>query len=385
MAVLCEAFLSYISLSIQMTLLYFCLQFLFQGFLYRQTIKILLFGMFSILRITAVFWISSIIHLWLFLFFSLFVFLSYYKGSLLRKYLVAAAYSSIVVMSAGVPSTFMMKTTYSMIWINLIMQICLLGLVLIRYRQNTSHFHEINYFQPIGHQFATAQEFAVEDQLFGTGEFLDGWQNDHMDQLSDVHQQSLLTAATEQLRILRHDRKHHIATLLDLAEKGQIDSLIHYLQSIETEIYESINYVSSNNPVLDSTVNYMITKALAKGCFINAEVILPEKLELPFYAINIILRNLLENAIEAAVVSQEKRITVTINFHKGVLYLDISNTYKKKLIWYNGKLITRKMDKKYHGIGMQSVEAMVKKCKGIMEIQHDDHIFRVLILLYLTK
>jgi sensor histidine kinase regulating citrate/malate metabolism len=91
----------------------------------------------------------------------------------------------------------------------------------------------------------------------------------------------------------------------------------------------------------------------------------------------------LENAIEAASLSDDKKITLSIYFQKGVLYIDVSNTYGDKPFWQSGKLITHKRGYNHHGIGLRSVESMVKRLNGILEYQHDEKIFRVLIMLYI--
>lgn len=107
-----------------------------------------------------------------------------------------------------------------------------------------------------------------------------------------------------------------------------------------------------------------------------------------FFDINIILGNLLENAIEAAKKTEEKTVNVNIQFKSEMLRIEIENSYSKELLKEGtGKLnfATTKRIKEQHGIGLHSVNQIVEKYKGLMEIDTQEKCFCVKILLYMTE
>jgi len=45
-------------------------------------------------------------------------------------------------------------------------------------------------------------------------------------------------------------------------------------------------------------------------------------------------------------------------------------------------LLTGKLEKENHGLGLESVERIVKKYNGISKISYEEHIFKIDIMLY---
>ena len=94
----------------------------------------------------------------------------------------------------------------------------------------------------------------------------------------------------------------------------------------------------------------------------------------------------MDNAIYAIKNSEHKQIKIEIEFDRNIFYIIITNSYCGRILSKNGQLQTTKKDKDNHGIGLRSVEAVIKKYDGIMDIDYDNSNFCVSILLYnLTK
>ena len=101
------------------------------------------------------------------------------------------------------------------------------------------------------------------------------------------------------------------------------------------------------------------------------------------FDINVILGNLLENAIEAARQTEEKKLSVAIREEKGVLRIHIENSYSGILRQEGTKLLTTKKDSDLHGLGLGNVESIVRNYHGEMKIEKRDCLLSVQILLYL--
>ncbi len=98
---------------------------------------------------------------------------------------------------------------------------------------------------------------------------------------------------------------------------------------------------------------------------------------------NIILGNLLDNAAEAMEKAEEKYLNLQMTYFKNIMYISPYNSYDGKLEFgKDGKIRTRKADGNEHGIGLRSIELVVKKYDGAIKISHENCIFKVDLVLY---
>lgn len=72
---------------------------------------------------------------------------------------------------------------------------------------------------------------------------------------------------------------------------------------------------------------------------------------------------------------------VCINY-KCILFIDVSNPYVGDLLKPGYKLISIKRELSIHGFGLDNVRATVEKYNGSIDINPDNHIFKVLIGMY---
>lgn len=197
-------------------------------------------------------------------------------------------------------------------------------------------------------------------------------------------QLELIQNSERQIRALRHDMKHHLNELHILAKENQASELEKYLGQMQEYIGESKQSVQTGNVEMDSIMNYMLGRAREKGIQVVPDICIPEGM-LHSFDINIVLGNLLENAIEAASACTEPMIRIEAKYKQGVLIMNVENTYVGKAK-ENGKireLETTKEDKVNHGYGLQNIRQVVEKYNGYMEIKRKDNVFTVKIMMYL--
>ncbi|WP_455618599.1 GHKL domain-containing protein [Eisenbergiella sp.] len=82
--------------------------------------------------------------------------------------------------------------------------------------------------------------------------------------------------------------------------------------------------------------------------------------------------------------TEDKWLSLQITADKGILFIQVSNSYCGCIRTLDNKLLTSKEDKENHGLGLDSVKDMIKKYNGDMKIICDNSIFTEDILLYLT-
>ena len=99
--------------------------------------------------------------------------------------------------------------------------------------------------------------------------------------------------------------------------------LLKYLNEMTYFIEDSKQIVSSGNADVDSLLNYMLKNAKDVLKEVNVICKLPEHMHHSF-DINIILGNLLENAIEASKKSEKKKIKLKyFLFKRNIIYFYI--------------------------------------------------------------
>lgn len=203
-----------------------------------------------------------------------------------------------------------------------------------------------------------------------------------------MNQIEIILQNEENINLLKHDMKHHLNELKLLAVKRETAEILEYIEDMEVFIQPPGEIVSSGNVEIDSLLNYMLQKAQKSLCSVNAKIQIPEEISHSF-DINIILGNLLENAIEAAEKTEEKILDVEIGLKQGVLKIKIENSFSgtwipQKVI-EKGEFFSTKKDRERHGFGLKSVRKIVEKYHGVMEINPDGKCFCVKIIVYLPE
>lgn len=199
---------------------------------------------------------------------------------------------------------------------------------------------------------------------------------------------AVILQGEEKIKILRHDMKHHLQELRLLADKYNIAEIREYTDCMEASVQNPGEIVASGNMEIDSVLNYMLQKARKELETVIVKVVLPEKIKHTF-EVNVLLGNLLENAIEAAGKTEKKYLNVKIAFQKGVLRTRVENSFlpaelMKKERWEDKVFPTTKKEKARHGIGLKSVKKIVDAHNGTMEITTENDIFCVNLILYMT-
>ncbi|MCM1026713.1 MAG: ATP-binding protein [Roseburia sp.] len=203
-----------------------------------------------------------------------------------------------------------------------------------------------------------------------------------------ANQLDVMLRGEEKVRALRHDMKHHMNELKILAAKGENRAMEEYISAMQDFITNPNEIVSSGNLEIDSVMNYLLRRAKEELNTVTVNVRLPKSMGHSF-DINVILGNLLENGIEAARQTEEKRLDVAIELQQGVLRIQIENSYNGKAAFDSEagrkKLLTTKREEGLHGIGLENVRKMVEKYDGIMEVSPEGDLFRVVLLLYMPE
>ena len=127
---------------------------------------------------------------------------------------------------------------------------------------------------------------------------------------------------------------------------------------------------------MDAIINYSLSKAERFNIKVEQQLKVSRKIPLESYELNIILGNLLENALDAANDSGDKYIKLNILENKGMLLIDIKNSYSGKLVTYGERLLSTKQGAN-HGYGLSNVRKIVENHQGTLNISYDEKEFQV--------
>ena len=196
-----------------------------------------------------------------------------------------------------------------------------------------------------------------------------------------VSQLDVIMQTENKVRTMQHDLRHHITELKYLSMKSSNDEMLQYIVQMEEYIKNPDELVASGNVEIDSLLNYMLRRAKEELNEVNTKIDLPKNMK-DCFDITVILGNLLENAIEASKESEERLLNVNISTKKGILRIEIENSYSGKLNVVAQKFISTKKKGENHGFGIRSVENIVKKYNGLIEFSTDG-VFNVKLILYI--
>lgn len=207
------------------------------------------------------------------------------------------------------------------------------------------------------------------------------------------------------VRSLRHDMKLHLEELKLLAAGRKYDELENYISAMTEDAKPLYNMIGTGNPSVDGILDYMCSKAQDKGVTVRRKLRIPEDVELSTYDMNIILGNLLENAIENTLKTDNPYIELTIKYQSGPIYINVTNTCIADQKVVDGKYLTTKTDiegnadKGYgadkadkvkqnnhnrvkHGYGLDNVKRCVDKYSGTIKLNCTGELFIAEVLLY---
>ena len=180
-----------------------------------------------------------------------------------------------------------------------------------------------------------------------------------------------------QMRGWRHDYHNHIQAMKALLALGKKAEHVEYLNKLDADLTNVDTMLKTGNVVLDAILNSKISIAAARDINVNAKAVVPKELGISEVDLCVIIGNLLDNAMEACVLLQEKEsrfIRVYIGKHKEMLYISVSNSAGgevKKV----GKSYFSTKGSPMHGFGLARIDRIIEKYKGYVNRQHEEGVF----------
>ena len=191
---------------------------------------------------------------------------------------------------------------------------------------------------------------------------------------ADEEYYTTLKEQYESQRILIHDVRHHLCVIKELAENQPRKAIIDYVTEMERlpELQRRIRY--AGDPVLNAVVVRYGDLCMQKGIAFSADIRNESLAFMSSLDITALFGNLLENAVEAADGAENAFVELTLDYRQppGILVVTLQNSCRTApMLDEEGTLRSRKKGKG-HGLGMKSVNLLVKKYGGKLLWQWDD-------------
>ena len=199
-----------------------------------------------------------------------------------------------------------------------------------------------------------------------------------------ANQFDIIEESRKTIRAVRHDMKNHLSLIGWYLQRQEYGKAQQYLSELGGELEAGKEYVRTGNVELDSILNYKLEYGEKKaGSDIKVSVEVPDKLLMPAFDLNVLLSNLLDNAIEAVQKADDRLIDLKIRFSREILYVSVYNTFDGKLREREGKLFSTKKAAGEHVIGLENVKGIVEKYNGTMKVGYEGEFFQTDIVLFL--
>ena len=178
-----------------------------------------------------------------------------------------------------------------------------------------------------------------------------------------------------------HDLKHQIAVLRSETDPEKRNAFLNRMEE-EIKQYEAQN--KTGNKVLDTVLTskslYCAKHDITFTCVADGTLL--DFMDI--MDICSIFGNALDNAIECElkIAEKEKRlIHATVSQQKNFLILRFENYYEGDLKMKEGRLLTTKKEKDFHGYGIKSIRYTVNKYDGAVSIDTKENWFELKILI----
>jgi len=165
----------------------------------------------------------------------------------------------------------------------------------------------------------------------------------------------------------RHDLRHHLQYLLACIENEQADRAKAYISQVCAEVDAQQVRRCCENEAVNLILSSFVKRAEEVGAGMEIQGALPAILPFSDNDLCVILSNALENALHACLpfVKAGENCTIEVQFRfsepRGKLFLQIVNPCRGEVRFERGVPVSDQPD---HGIGVQSIRAVVERYGG---------------------
>lgn len=203
----------------------------------------------------------------------------------------------------------------------------------------------------------TEEELCFARQLIGK-------QREHYNQTLDY---------IEQVRIIKHDFRHHIHALQAMGREEQD----RYLKNLKEELDRTADMVFCQNQAVNGLLQEYAVRSRQDEVEFDARMDLSAHVPVDDLTLCIVIGNLLENALEACRrISGERFIRIRGRWLDGHLMMLVENSYDGQIRQNGGKILSSKKD---GGLGMLSIRRILNQPGDEFDVDYDERTFTAMV------
>ena len=197
----------------------------------------------------------------------------------------------------------------------------------------------------------------------------------------------MLTDNIDKAKAARHDLRHHILVLQSYLHNKQFARLEEYLNQYQVRLAASDQTIICKHYIADAILQHYraITESLAIDFKVTVDM--PAQVAIDDFDLCIILGNTIENAIEACqrMTKSSQFINLHIKMIGNMLVITIDNSYNGIIKASATSFISSKRSSGEEGIGLASLQSIVRKYKGVLNLNHTQDVFETSIMINLAN
>lgn len=185
----------------------------------------------------------------------------------------------------------------------------------------------------------------------------------------------MLLKQDESQKILIHDIKKHLHSIASLNEQGETQKVTAYINQIihSSDLRDSVHVC--DNELLNAILCRYIKNCNEQHISLRADIRSGLLEFLTYDDLTALFCNLLDNAVEAASKIPDSYIELSVTYNKKAaltMITMINSCRKNPFSKETGQLISHKKDNLRHGYGMKSIQRIIKKYNGEMQVYYEE-------------
>ena len=203
-------------------------------------------------------------------------------------------------------------------------------------------------------------------------------QLEHQIELEELNYRNI-TASIENTRMIRHDVRHHLRLIGEMAEKGDTGAIQAYIAAYDARVQSETSAPVSDNYILNTIYQYYYGKCRESGITLTARAQLEERPGVGPVDLTVLFSNILENAYNAcqSVAPERRMIDLRVGRVGNSVVVVLKNTTSAADA--RGELTTAGLGEKggggRRGLGLSSVQRIVDAHGGYIEYRCKDGVF----------
>lgn len=191
---------------------------------------------------------------------------------------------------------------------------------------------------------------------------------------ADIAYYKALQEQYESQRILVHDIKKHLSVIDALAKQNKTDEVGRYISELNVSLTPSNQAKLCTDSILNLLLLHFRDECKMAGVAFRCDARENVSAFMDASSVTTLYGNLLSNALESAISSDEKQIELSATWnteHTSVIISVVNSCAVAPTPDGSGGFRTSKENKHYHGVGLRSIDRVVNKYHGNATMYYD--------------